>query len=125
MDRLGFFQQAVLGRNEPLTEAEILETVFKWDILEKIRSFGLKCDRCIHRDDEDLMAMQERRGRNPSSTKEDLLRMRVKTEEQEFKTGYYTPELTNLENMRALQRWDGRLESMGLVKMVRVVQSKD
>lgn len=66
--------------------------------------------------------MKARRGSRPSSTKEDLLRLRVKQEEEEFRTGYRVPDLTDPENIANLIRWDGSISSLGTIKFVRVMK---
>lgn len=76
---------------------------------------------CIHRDDEELDEMKARRGPGrPSSTKEDLLRLRIKQEEEEYKTGYKTPDLTNMANIGLLKNWDETLAGMNVIKFVRI-----
>lgn len=65
----------------------------------------------------------ERRAGRPASPKEDLLKQRINRELEEFRTGFYVPDLQNWENIEWLQRWDGSVGSLAQVKFARV--SKD
>lgn len=77
--------------------------------------------RWVHRDDEELFEMRsERRPGRPPSTKEDLLKQRIDREIEEFKTGFYIPDLQNSENIERLRRWDGTVGSLAQVKFTRI-----
>src|SRR5690606_20527970 len=76
--------------------------------------------RCIHRDDEELDELKAARRGRPPSTKEDLLRMRVKQEEDEYKTGFKTPDLGDMANTQRLKNWDETLAGMNVIKFVRI-----
>jgi len=76
----------------------------------------------VHKHDEELDALKkERRAGRPASTKEDLLKMKIATNLKEYENGFYLPDLTNIENVVMLDRWDGHTwDFLGSLKWVRI-----
>lgn len=78
----------------------------------------------MHRSDDELSRMRaERRPGRPTSAKGDILKQRVTRELEEYRTGFYIPNLQSSENIERLQRWDGSVGSLAQVKFTRI--SKD
>ncbi|KAL0637793.1 translation machinery-associated protein 16 [Maublancomyces gigas] len=106
--RVGYFKVETKDATVPLSTTEVRDLVERW----------------VHRDDAELSRMQsERRAGRPASPKEDLLKQRINRELEEFRTGFYVPDLQSWENMEWLQRWDGSVGALAQVKFVRI--SKD
>lgn len=128
MVRVGYFKVETKDATVPLSTAQVRDLVEKYArrLLDPNKHRKLICYflRWVHRDDAELSRMQsERRAGRPASTKEDLLKQRINRELEEFRTGFYVPNLENMENMEWLQRWDGSVGSLAQVKFTRI--SKD
>lgn len=126
--RVGYFKVETKDATVPLSTTEVRDLVERYacGLLGPKKYSKLICDylRWVHRDDAELSRMQsERRARRPASPKEDLLKQRINRELEEFRTGFYVPDLQSWENMEWLQRWDGSVGALAQVKFVRI--SKD
>lgn len=77
----------------------------------------------VHRDDHELEEMEAaRRPGRPPASKYLLLKNRIEKELDEFKTGYRVPDLTNMENVKYLQAWDGQLGGLSQVTFIHVTE---
>jgi len=80
-------------------------------------------NRYIHRDSEEIAQLkQERRKGRPPSKREEVLGQRTETEEKEFKTGFWVPDLTEMDVLLALKHWNGEWSGLSPLKFVRMVQ---
>ncbi|MCJ1446323.1 MAG: hypothetical protein MMC23_006828 [Stictis urceolatum] len=78
----------------------------------------------IHRDDEDLAKLKkERRPGRPASTRQDLLEQRIATEEREYDSGFWIPDLVEEDNFHKIQLWSGEWTSLNTMRYVRVNRS--
>ncbi|KAK4131464.1 hypothetical protein BT67DRAFT_156224 [Trichocladium antarcticum] len=104
--RVRFFRHAVseLG-NQPL-ELKVIQS--------KIHEY-------VHQYDEEYEAEKKtRRAGRPSSTKEDLLKMKITALEKEYRDGFYMPDLSTEQNIGMVNRFDGSwtfLNSLAWVKI--------
>lgn len=81
----------------------------------------LRVIRYLSRDDDELRKLKnERRLGRPSSTREDLLKQRITTEEREYDTGFWIPDMENMDNINILREWDGTWTSLNTLKYVRL-----
>lgn len=79
--------------------------------------------RCINRDGEELAELQqERRKGRPPSRREEALKQRTQTEEKEFKTGFWLPDLTDEETLLKLKNWSGEWTALSSAKFARLLQ---
>ncbi len=78
----------------------------------------------IARDDEVLanLTAQRRAGRPPSS-QEDRLRQRIESEEAEYRSGFWVPDLRDEDGRSKLQRWTGEWSALNALKFVRIALS--
>ena len=77
----------------------------------------------MHRDDGELERYErERRPGRPPAPKHTALKNRVEKEIEEFRTGFYMPDLQDWENIENLQHWDGKTGSLALVEFTRVAK---
>lgn len=77
----------------------------------------------MHRDDHELERFEkERRPGRPPTAKHLALKNRIEREMEEFKTGYKVPDLTKMENVEALKRWDGTNGSLAQVSFTWVAR---
>lgn len=78
----------------------------------------------IHRDDEELAELKKsRRAGRPPATREQLLEQRVATEEKEFESGFYCPDMLDAATVDKLRGWDSEWVSCNAMKFVRVTKA--
>ncbi|KAF8461139.1 translation machinery-associated protein 16 [Kalaharituber pfeilii] len=110
LSRVYFFQDYLKERQLPvLTEAQIKELIHSY----------------VHRDDEEReRLLKERRPGRPPSSKEDQLKMRFEKEDDEFRTGFWMPDLSDPDNVQKFVAWDGTHGSLPLVKFTRITNDQ-
>ena len=75
----------------------------------------------IGRDDEELARLEaERRPGRPTSSQYDRLRLRKSSEETEYESGYWLPDLADGGNLDKLREWDGTWASLATLSFVRI-----
>lgn len=75
----------------------------------------------LSRHDEELAELKkQRRPGRPSSTREDLLSQFTATEEKEYDTGFWLPDMQDEDNLRMLENWNGAWTSLNTLKYVRI-----
>jgi translation machinery-associated protein 16 len=126
VERIQYFHNAVQAVEEPLSDAQLTEM-----ILEYVRCDGfffwriprLTGYRCIHRDQEEIAQLKsERRKGRPPTRREELLLQRTETEEKEFKTGFWLPDMGDADVLHALKHWNGNWAGLSSVKFIRITQ---
>lgn len=121
MDRVAFFQAAVEGTSAPIGEEElrVLTARSARIVINPKQTADLY--RYIARDDEELAGLRtQRRSGRPSSSQEDQIRHRIEMEENEFKSGFWIPDLRDDEGVRKLRAWNGNWSSLNTLKFVRI-----
>ncbi|KAG0130119.1 translation machinery-associated protein 16 [Tuber indicum] len=105
--RVGYFKIAIRDAIEPLSISQTRDLIEQW----------------VHRNDGELSELQKARrpGRSPS-TKEDLLKQNVAREIEEFRTGFYVPDLQDWANIEWLQRWDGSVGALAQIRFRRIAR---
>jgi len=79
--------------------------------------------RWVHRNDEELSELQKaRRPGRPPSAKEDSLKQSIAQEMEEFRTGFYVPDLQDWANIEWLQRWDGSVGALAQIRFKRIAK---
>ncbi|KAF5001913.1 hypothetical protein FDECE_10817 [Fusarium decemcellulare] len=107
VDRVAFFQQALRVREN--TGAPELD-----DVQRMIHSF-------VHQYDEEYQAVKKtRRSGRPASAKEDLLKIKISTLEDEYKGGFVLPDLLDSVNVNALHLWEGSWSYLTQLKWVKI-----
>ncbi|TGZ81205.1 hypothetical protein EX30DRAFT_340847 [Ascodesmis nigricans] len=105
--RYGFMKVLVKDATEPLTIEQLREYISQW----------------VHRNDPELERFEsERRPGRPPTTKHLALKNRIEKELDEFRTGYKVPDLTTMENVKALQQWDGTEGSLAQITFIHVAK---
>ncbi|GAB0132545.1 hypothetical protein EsDP_00000978 [Epichloe bromicola] len=107
MDRVAFFQEGLAekGNNEPL-DIEALQSL--------IQKF-------IHQHDEEYHVVKKaRRSGRPPSTKEDMLKLKIKALETEYEEGFVLPDITSAENAKLLEKWRGEWAYLATFSWVKV-----
>ncbi|CEJ57063.1 hypothetical protein PMG11_05771 [Penicillium brasilianum] len=107
VERIQYFHHAVQDVEEPLSDAQLTEMILE----------------CIHRDQEEIAQLKsERRKGRPPTRREELLLQRTETEEKEFKTGFWLPDMGDADVLHALKHWNGHWAGLSSVKFIRITQ---
>jgi len=78
----------------------------------------------LGRDDEELLKLKaERRSGRPASTRQTLLEQARATEQGEYASGFWVPDLEDAENLKKLKDWSGQWSGLSTLKFARI--SKD
>lgn len=107
VDRIEWFRSAIEGSTGPLMEDELLALTASY----------------VERNDEDLAGLkaQRRQGRPPSN-QEGQLGQDIDAEKNEFRGGFWAPDLRDEEGRLKLERWSGDWAGLNSLKFVRVKQ---
>ncbi|KAI5776864.1 translation machinery-associated protein 16 [Geopyxis carbonaria] len=105
--RAGFFKIATKDATGPLEKDEIRALIASW----------------IAREDHELQRyIKERRPGRPQGAKHLALQHRIEAETEEFRTGFWMPDIGDAINVEMLKRWDGTVGSLAQVKFTRVAK---
>lgn len=84
----------------------------------------LKFSSYLARHNEEIkQLMDERRPGRPSNNREDLMKQRYATEDQEYTAGFWLPDMENDENLKLLRNWNGEWTSLSNLKYVRLTRA--
>ncbi|CZS97943.1 probable TMA16 Protein putative involved in cytoplasmic ribosome function [Rhynchosporium agropyri] len=109
VQRAAYFQEAIRANEGKPLELGAIQTL--------IQSF-------VHQHDEEFSELKkDRRPGRPASTREDLLRIKIATDEKEYESGFYLPDLTDENNVIFLDRWEGSWSYLSTLKWVRMSSS--
>lgn len=75
----------------------------------------------LGRDDEEVLKLKsERRAGRPANTRQTLLEQNQATEQGEYASGFWVPDLENLENLKKLKEWNGQWAGLATLKFARI-----
>ncbi|KAL5113223.1 translation machinery-associated protein 16 [Pleosporales sp. CAS-2024a] len=75
----------------------------------------------LGRDDEEVLKLKaERRPGRPASTRQTLLEQNQATEQGEYASGFWVPDLENRENLKKLKEWTGQWAGLATLKFARI-----
>jgi translation machinery-associated protein 16 len=75
----------------------------------------------LGRDDEEVLKLKaERRAGRPANTRQTLLEQNLATEQGEYASGFWVPDLENLENLKKLKEWNGQWAGLATLKFARI-----
>ncbi|CAG7929189.1 unnamed protein product [Penicillium olsonii] len=104
MDRIEYIHEAVQEHTEALTTEQMTEFVAQY----------------IDRDTEEIQQLQsERRKGRPPSKREEALKERVQTEDREFTTGLWMPDLSDQYALTGMKNWNGHWSGLSAIKFIR------
>ncbi|KAK4612090.1 Translation machinery-associated protein 16 [Fulvia fulva] len=105
LERVAFFQDRLPETLHPLNVEEMKDLVAQF----------------LQRHDEELNALKaERRPGRPASNRQSLLEQAVKAEAQEFVSGFWLPNLQDVETLQKLDEWKGLWLGLGSLRFLRV-----
>ncbi|KAH7369813.1 translation machinery-associated protein 16 [Rhexocercosporidium sp. MPI-PUGE-AT-0058] len=106
VQRAAYFQEAIRANDGKALDLDTVQNL--------IKSF-------VHQNDEEFNELKkDRRPGRPASTREDLLRIKIATDEKEYENGFY---LTDENNVIFLDRWEGSWSYLSTLKWVRISSS--
>lgn len=77
----------------------------------------------LGRDDEELATLKaERRPGRPPNTRETLLKQAQATEQGEYASGFWVPDLDDFDNLKKLKDWNGQWSSLATLKFARIAK---
>lgn len=77
----------------------------------------------MHRSDDEIQELQEeRRKGRPPSKREESLKQRTITEEKEYRSGFWMPDITQDEVRQQLRLWNGEWSSLSALKFIRFLE---
>jgi len=124
VDRIRYFYEAVQTIENPLSDTELAEIVTKY-VESRMPTYGhgLTHHRYINRDEEEMAQLQqERRKGRPPTRREEALTQRTQTEEKEFKTGFWMPDLSDADVLIAVKHWNRQWSGLSPLKFIRLTQ---
>ena len=75
----------------------------------------------LGREDEELAKLKaERRPGRPPSNREALLKQAQTVEQGEYTSGFWVPDLEDMDNLGRLKDWGGQWSALATIKFVRV-----
>ena len=122
MQRVAFFQGAAKAATGPI-ELEKIHSLIQTSVHGRICFYKLLliAGRYLSRHDEELAKLKgQRRPGRPSSTREDLLKQSMATEDREYNSGFWIPDMQDEGSLAILQGWNGDWTSLNTIKYVRL-----
>jgi translation machinery-associated protein 16 len=105
IDRIAFFQDRLPDTLHPMNVDGIQALISEY----------------LARNDEDIALLKaERRPGRPASTRQTLLEDLKKTEEREYDSGFWLPNLQDEETLVKLDQWKGDWIGLGILRFVRI-----
>jgi translation machinery-associated protein 16 len=75
----------------------------------------------LGRDDEELANLKaERRAGRPPNNRQSLLEQHQATEQDEYASGFWVPDLEDGENLKRLKEWNGQWAGLATLKFARI-----
>ncbi|KAF6833615.1 hypothetical protein CMUS01_06499 [Colletotrichum musicola] len=106
LDRARYFQKAIQEKGSVALELAAVQ--------ELIHTF-------VHQYDEEYAEVKKtRRPGRPASVKEDMLKMKIAALEEEYKIGFYLPDILNESNVTLLDRWEGSWSYLTSVSWIKL-----
>ncbi|KAF2011668.1 hypothetical protein BU24DRAFT_377021 [Aaosphaeria arxii CBS 175.79] len=103
--RIKSFQSYTVEHDEPCTIPELQRMIEDY----------------LGRDDDEISKLQaERRAGRPPSTRETLLKQNRDVEQGEYTSGFWLPELEDMEVLKKLKAWNGQWANLATMKFVRL-----
>ena len=75
----------------------------------------------LGRDDEEVAKLKaDRRPGRPPVTRQVLLEQNQSIEQGEYASGFWVPDLEDLDNLRKLKEWNGQWTNLAILKFARI-----
>ncbi|PGH31146.1 translation machinery-associated protein 16 [[Emmonsia] crescens] len=107
VNRVHFFQENIPEPPVPLSDGDMVQLITKF----------------IARNQPELeQIQQERRPGRPPVKREEVLREKIETENKEFESGFWLPDMGDEDNLKKLVVWNGQWSSMSTLGFIRVAK---
>ncbi|PWY92653.1 translation machinery-associated protein [Aspergillus heteromorphus CBS 117.55] len=107
VDRISYFYEAIPEDAGAMSEDEMKDLVIRY----------------INRSVPEIEQLQsERRKGRPPSKREEALLQRTDVENKEFKTGFWMPDFSEVDVVRALAAWNGDWSGLSTMKFIRITK---
>ncbi|KAF9892959.1 hypothetical protein FE257_000551 [Aspergillus nanangensis] len=107
IDRIDYFQETVPDGTDPLSDADMLDLIVRY----------------INRSVPEIEQLQsERRKGRPPIKREEALLERTDAENRELKTGFWIPDFSQPEVIKALASWKGDWSGLSALKFIRLTK---
>ena len=124
MQRIAYFQGAAKAVETAIDDGQAHDLIQRFTLFSNLSTLSLTLISYIRRKDNELAKIRsERRPGRPPSNHEDQLKQLILTEEREFESGFWMPDMTDASNVEQLRNWNGEWASLNLFQYVRL--SKD
>lgn len=123
VERVAHFQQNLPEELAPLSDSDMMELVQKYASLSRSPYAGplTGMARYVYRSAPELEQLRsERRKGRPPTKREEALAQRTELDEKEFKTGFWMPDLSQMDVLKTLQVWNGEWGGLGAMKFIRM-----
>jgi translation machinery-associated protein 16 len=75
----------------------------------------------LGRDDEEVAKLKaDRRPGRPPATRQTLLELQRSTEQNEYASGFWVPDIEDATNLRKLKEWNGQWAQLATLKFARI-----
>ncbi|KAL4870753.1 hypothetical protein BDV12DRAFT_165162 [Aspergillus spectabilis] len=107
VDRISYFQESISEETASLSDSDMADLVARY----------------INRSVPEIEQLQsERRKGRPPVKREEALLQRTDTENKEFKTGFWMPDLSQEDVVKALVKWNGHWSGLSTMKFIRLTK---
>lgn len=113
-------------RSRELGRVKFMQDVINMDAMKAKETFttdeiAVFISQFIARDDQELKELiKKRRSNRPPTTKQQMLQSKKDLELEEFKKGFLCPDLTDVQNVIFLRKWNNSFGSMSTLKLMRI-----
>lgn len=127
VDRIAYFQETIPDDAQPFSDEDIMQTITKYALRQSFQIFVCRTlanacasDSYINRSNPEIEQLKsERRKGRPPSKREEVLLQRMDAESKEYKTGFWMPDFSQPEVLRALAIWNGDWSGLSMMKFIR------
>lgn len=120
VQRIFFFQESLIELENKMTDDESTSTELDEPTIRSL------IHDWISRDDEELDALKSsRRPGQPATARQTAIEQQIETEQKEYTSGFWMPDLRSVQNIGELKLWAGRWDGLGRTKFVRVPSEGD
>ncbi|KAA8646005.1 translation machinery-associated protein 16 [Aspergillus tanneri] len=107
VDRITYFQENIPEESEPFSDRDMMDVVTRY----------------INRSVPEIEQLQsERRKGRPPSKREEVLLQRTDLESKEYKTGFWMPDISQRDVIKALAAWNGDWSGLSTMKFIRITK---
>jgi len=116
LNRTVFIQESLFGEDEDAREAIEARAYDIAEVQDLIETFLER-----HSEEYEQEKAARRPGR-PASGREEVLKKNEATERHEYEAGFWVPDLSDADNVKAFKEWKGTWIGLNIIKFVRITK---